>query len=102
MLAQRSGSGLGMQPELASVQGYPNPFVDRITLRMDLKMVSNLSLIVSDAAGRKVATLTSAKKFAVGQHDVVWQPGRDVAPGQYIVTLYSGKTMVTSTRVERH
>ena len=102
VLSQRSGSGLGMQPELASVQGYPNPFVDRITLRMDLKLVSNLSMIVSDAAGRKVATLTSAKKFAVGQHDIVWQPGREVAPGQYIVTLYSGKTMVTSTRVERH
>jgi len=102
VLSQRNGSGLGMQPELASVQGYPNPFVDRITLRMDLKLVSNLSMIVSDAAGRKVATLTSAKKFAVGQHDIVWQPGREVAPGQYIVTLYSGKTMVTSTRVERH
>ncbi|OGX83075.1 DUF4331 family protein [Hymenobacter glacialis] len=101
VLAQRSGSGLGMQSKLASVQGYPNPFVDRITMRMDLQLASNVSMIVSDATGRKVATLASAKRFAVGQHDIVWQPGRDVVPGQYIVTLYSGTTMVTSTRVER-
>ena len=101
-LAQRSGSGLGMQPKLAVVQGFPNPFVDRTTLRVDLALASNLTIVVSDVAGRKVATVTNAKKFTAGLHDIVWEPGREVVPGQYIVTLYSGKTVVTSTRVERH
>ncbi|GAC1381890.1 MAG: hypothetical protein NVSMB30_29570 [Hymenobacter sp.] len=102
VLAQRSATGLGLQPKLAVVAGYPNPFVDRTTLHIDLAMTSNLSIVVSDVTGRKVATLATAKSFAAGENEIVWQPGREIAPGQYIVTLYSGKTMVTSTRVERH
>ena len=30
-----------------------------------------------------------------------WTPGRDVAPGQYIATLYNGNTVVQSIRIER-
>ena len=101
-LAQRSSSGLNLQPKLAELQGYPNPFVDRTTLHFDLKLASTLTITVSDVTGRKVATVATAKGFTAGEHEIVWQPGRDIAPGQYIVSMYSGKTLMTSTRVERH
>ena len=99
-LAQRSS--LGLSPNLTAAQAYPNPFADRTTLRFELPAKGEMSLIVSDMTGRKVATLAKDKNFATGINEVSWQPGRDVAPGQYIVTLYSGKTVIQSVRVERH
>ncbi len=101
-LAQRSSAGLGLQPKLAVLQGYPNPFVDQTTLHFDLAVASNLTIVVSDIVGRRVATVTKGKNFTAGEHEIVWQPGREIAPGQYIVTLYSGKTVLTSARMERH
>ena len=99
-LAQRSS--LGLSPNLTAAQAYPNPFVDRTTLRFELPAKGEMSLIVSDMVGRKIATLAKDKNFATGLNEVSWQPGREVAPGQYIVTLYSGKTVIQSVRVERH
>ena len=99
-LAQRSS--LGLSPNLTAAQAYPNPFVDRTTLRFELPSKGTMSLVVSDMTGRRVATLAKDKNFATGANEVSWQPGRDVAPGQYVVTLYSGSTVVQSVRVERH
>ena len=100
-LAQRT-SGLGMSPNLAVAQAYPNPFVASTTFHFEMKAASKMSLIVHDVTGRKVATVAKDKAFVVGINDVVWTPGRDVAPGQYIATLYNGSTVVQSVRIERH
>ena len=95
--------GLGLQPKIAEAKGYPNPFVDRTTLSFDLARSADLTIVVTDVkTGRKVATVAANKSFGEGQHEIVWQPGSDVAPGQYTVTLYSGRTKIASTRVERH
>ena len=99
-LAQRV-SGLGMSPNLTVAQAYPNPFVDRTTLRFELPVKSMMSIVISDVTGRKVATVAKDKTFATGVNEVLWTPGRDVAPGQYIATLYSGATVVQSVRIER-
>jgi len=99
-LSQRS-SGLGLSPNLTVAQAYPNPFLDRTTLRFELPAKGTMSIVISDVTGRKVATVAKDKAFATGVNEVTWQPGRDVAPGQYIATLYNGKTVVQSVRVER-
>ena len=99
-LAQRS-SGLGLSPNLTVAQAFPNPFVDRTTLRFELPARGMMSLVISDITGRKVATVAKEKAFAQGVNELTWQPGRDVAPGQYIATLYSGSTVVQSVRIER-
>jgi len=99
-LAQRSGS-LGLSPSTTAAQAYPNPFIDRTTLRFELPAKGNMTLVISDVAGRKVATIVKDKAFAQGVSELTWQPGRDVAPGQYIGTLYNGKTVVQSVRIER-
>jgi hypothetical protein len=99
-LAQRSGS-LGLSPNLTMAQAYPNPFLDRTTLRFELPAKGTMSIIISDVTGRKVATVAKDKAFATGVNEISWQPGRDVAPGQYIATLYNGQTVVQSVRIER-
>ncbi|ALW85065.1 hypothetical protein AUC43_08150 [Hymenobacter sedentarius] len=101
VLSQRT-SGLGMQPRLASIEGYPNPFVGSTTFHFDLAMASNLSIVVSDVTGRKVATVMTNKSYGAGEHEITWKPGSEVTAGQYIATLYSGKTMIQSVRLERH
>ena len=100
-LQQRGATGLGLSSNLASAQAYPNPFVGSTTFHFDLKVASNLSLVVFDAMGRKVATVAPGKDYKAGVNEIVWRPSRDVAPGQYIATLYSGSTVVQSVRIER-
>ena len=99
-LAQRSG-GLGFSPNLTVAQAFPNPFVDRTTLRFELPAKGTMSIVISDVTGRRVATVAKDKAFAAGANELTWQPGREVAPGQYIATLYNGKTVVQSVRIER-
>ena len=99
-LAQRSTS-LGMSPNLVIAQAYPNPSSDRTTLRFELPTKSTMSVMVSDLTGRRVAIIARDKVFNAGVNEVTWTPGREIAPGQYIATLYSGSTVVQSVRVER-
>ncbi len=98
-LSQRAG--LGLSPNVSKGQAYPNPFLDRTTLRFELPAKGNMTVVISDVAGRKVATIAKDKSFGQGVTELSWQPGRDVAPGQYIATLYNGKTVVQSVRIER-
>ena len=99
-LAQRSSS-LGLSPNLTVAQAYPNPFLDRTTLRFELPTKAMMTVVISDVTGRKVATIAKDKNFAEGVNELQWVPSRDVVPGQYIATLYSGKTVVQSVRIER-
>jgi hypothetical protein len=98
-LSQRAG--LGFSPSLTKGQAYPNPFLDRTTLRFELPAKGTMTVVISDVVGRKVATIAKDKSFGQGVTELTWQPGRDVAPGQYIATLYNGKTVVQSVRIER-
>jgi hypothetical protein len=100
--SQRSSSGLGLQPTVGSVQNYPNPFTDATTFKLDLGAASNLTIVVSDITGKRVATIASNKSFSKGQHELTWRPGRDVVAGQYIATVYNGKTMVQSVHIQRN
>ncbi len=99
-LAQRSSS-LGLSPNLTVAQAYPNPFIDRTTLRFELPTKGTMSIVISDVTGRRVATVAKDRSFASGVNEVSWQPGRDVKAGQYIATLYNGNTVVQSVRIER-
>ena len=98
-LAQRSAT-LGLSPNVTVAQAYPNPFVERTTLHFELPVKGTMSIVISDVTGRKVATIAKDKAFAQGTNEVSWTPGRDVAPGQYIATLYNGSTVIQSIRIE--
>ena len=100
-LAQRSATGLGLSQSVVVAQAYPNPFVDRTTLHFELAQASNVRIVVSDIMGRRVGTITDARSFTAGTHELSWNPGREIAPGQYVATVYSGNTVLQSVRIER-
>ena len=99
--AQRGSSGLGLSPSLAMAQAYPNPFVDNTTFHFELNNALTLSIGVYDNMGRKVGTVAESKNYSVGVHEVQWKPTAKLAPGMYIATLYSGKTLLQSINLVR-
>ena len=79
---------------------YPNPTTGSTTFRFELATASNLNVQIVDAVGRRVATI-SAKDYPAGVNEIKWQPNASVVPGQYIASVYAGKTLIQSLRVER-
>ncbi|WP_223650244.1 DUF4331 family protein [Hymenobacter psoromatis] len=101
-LAQLAPTQLGLAPTLTQASAYPNPAAgsSSTTLHLELAVSTNLSVRISDVLGRQVATI-AAKNYPAGVTEIKWQPNASVVPGQYIATLYSGKTLVQSLHIER-
>ncbi|MGI4887410.1 MAG: DUF4331 family protein [Janthinobacterium lividum] len=100
-LAQRSAAGLNLQPGLLTAQAFPNPVADQTTVRYTLAARATLTLTVFDIMGRKVATLASERTQGPGAYDVTWKPTASVVPGQYILVIASGKTVLQSIHLQR-
>ncbi|MBK8166756.1 MAG: S8 family serine peptidase [bacterium] len=75
------------------LDGYPNPFNPRTTLRFALAVPARAILEVHDPAGRLVRRLLAAD-LPAGAHDIAWDgkddAGRAVASGQYLARLRAG------------
>lgn len=75
------------------LDGYPNPFNPRTTLRFALAAPARADLAVHDLAGRLVRRLVAAN-LPAGEHEVAWdgrdEAGRAVASGQYVARLRAG------------
>jgi len=100
-LAQMApGPGLNLAPNLTVATAYPNPSSGSTTFRFELATAANLSVQIMDVAGKRVATI-AAKTYPAGINEIKWQPNAAVVPGQYIATVYAGKTLIQSLRVER-
>ncbi|MBD3222574.1 T9SS type A sorting domain-containing protein [bacterium] len=86
----------------AGLTAYPNPFNPRVTLAFTLARAGSASLVVYDAAGRRVAELRRGP-FAAGRHTVVWD-GRDAAgralpSGHYLARLQTERRVATARLV---
>lgn len=72
------------------VNAYPNPFNPTVTITVENRFAGNLSVIVYDLLGRRVATLTSGY-YPAGKHRLVWNAAdeqlRNVATGEYLVRI---------------
>ncbi|RZK22290.1 MAG: DUF4331 domain-containing protein [Hymenobacter sp.] len=91
---------LGLAPVLTMASAYPNPSAGLTTLHLELAQATTLSVQIRDVMGRQVGTI-AAKSYPAGVTELKWQPGAAVAPGQYVASLYAGKTLVQSLRIER-
>lgn len=73
---------------------YPNPFNPVSTIRYELPLGSDVSLVIYDILGREVARLVQGEQ-AAGYHQVVWDgraaTGREVPSGIYIARLVTGE-----------
>ena len=76
-------------------QNYPNPFNPTATIRFDLPQSAQVSLVVYDLLGRRVAELVS-QEIEPGYHSVTWNAGgitgRNLASGIYIARLQATPT----------
>jgi len=99
-LAQLAPTQLGLASTLTQATAYPNPSTGRTTLHLELALATSLSVQIHDAVGRLVATIP-AKNYPAGVTEIPWQPNASVVPGQYIASLYAGKTLLQSLHIER-
>ena len=71
----------------------PNPFNPKTSIAFTLPAAGRVSLVVFDAAGRRVRTL-AAEDMAAGAHSVEWlgddDAGRAVGSGVYLYQLKCG------------
>ena len=74
-------------------EAYPNPFNPTTTLSFNLPIVTDLSLIIYNLAGRKVKTLVNGNMEA-GYHSVVWNAD-SYSSGVYLVKMVAGEYIST-------
>jgi len=97
-----AAGAMAIQPTLTNMQVYPNPMNEQTTFQLNAGVASNLTIVVSDSQGQRVATLANGKSFSKGTHEISWRPDRNLPTGRYIVTVYSGSTKLQSIQVQRN
>jgi hypothetical protein len=93
------GPGIAVPTEFALHQNYPNPFNPTTEIRFDLPDAGNVSLVVFDVLGRKIAEPVSGYREA-GYHSAIWNASGQ-ASGVYLArftaTDVSGKVRLAKT-----
>lgn len=97
--------GAGILPDdLVLLPNYPNPFTEETTIEFSLPEPAPLRLVVYDALGRKVRTLTEGIREA-GHHTVAWDglsdSGTRLGSGLYFYQLIFNDTQSVQSMVLR-
>ncbi len=82
----RSSIGLASPAGQFVAQNMPNPVADRTSFDIHTSISGMVEVIVYNATGTKVTTLTKGS-MTRGRHVVEWVPTADVAAGSYLVEL---------------
>lgn len=72
-----------------SLRSYPNPFSTQTTIEYSLSEDSEITLIISDVAGRQITTLVNGETKTAGMHKVVFD-GTQLPSGMYYYTIKTG------------
>ena len=88
-----------LAPESFSLdQNFPNPFQQQTTIRYQLSQRADVSLIVYNALGQEIQTLSKTVQ-SPGSFEAAWDgkdsAGRDVPSGIYFYRLYAGDYQAT-------
>jgi len=87
-----------------SLSTYPNPFADKVSIRLSLNRPAATGISVYSVTGRKVRQI-SYNYLSAGEHQLAWD-GRDdtgspVPDGMYFIKLTSGNQEVTGKVLKR-
>ncbi len=77
-----------MQEKFSMKPCYPNPARDRVTFTYKINAFTSVKLVLTDLNGKVQTTIVDEIKQP-GEHRVVF-PVNNLAPGQYIYSLYAG------------
>lgn len=82
----------------ASVNSFPNPFADQVTIEYALQQAAQVSLEIFDLQGRRVASFEEGTKGS-GSYFVQWNGtdggGQKAATGTYVYRLTAGDELVS-------
>ena len=96
-----AGSAAAASPRLR-LSSAPSPFAASVEIRFTLPAPASASLVVYDAAGRRVRTLVDGPA-ATGEQRLTWDgrddAGRDTGSGVYWLRLWAGEAS-TMRRIE--
>ncbi len=76
------------------LRNYPNPFTNQATIQFNLPQATDVNLMVTDGAGRVVATLVNGH-LASGAHSIPFSKGA-LPAGVYYCTLRAGTGSATT------
>ena len=93
MLFVEPASVTQSSPTSSEIHTYPNPLSQSTQITFTLPEVSEVTLTISDAAGRETPLLRSAW-FPAGQHEIAWDAS-NYPSGVYLCRLSSGGESVT-------
>ncbi len=91
--------GLNELENVAGITASPNPFTDATEISFDLKADAEVSIVVTDLAGRTVMTIPAAN-YAAGAQKVSID-GAALNAGVYNYTLTVGNNVVTKRIVKK-
>lgn len=91
--------GLNEVDALSNISTAPNPFNNETTISFNVKADAEVAIVVTDMAGRTVATIPAAN-YATGQHSVTID-GSTFGAGVYNATLTVGGNTVTKRIVKK-
>lgn len=77
---------------------YPNPFNPSTKVQLDLPQDGQLTAIIYNTLGQKIATLYDGKKEA-GTHILNWNAGNELTSGVYYLNIRWGNQMSTQKLV---
>jgi hypothetical protein len=89
-------TAIGDRPEAESFelsQNFPNPFNPSTTVSFAVPRESHVSIVLTDALGRQVATIAD-ESYLPGSHQVVFN-AHDLPSGTYLFTMRSGAFVQT-------
>ncbi len=72
-----------------SLRSYPNPFSTQTTIEYSLSEDSDITLIISDVAGRQIAMPINHETKTAGTHKVIFD-GSQLPSGMYYYTIKTG------------
>lgn len=85
---KKTGSTQDLPEEFELGQNYPNPFNPTTTIHYELPVQAEVSMVIYDMLGRKVATLVDAEKDP-GAYSTTFD-GSSLASGIYILRMQAG------------
>jgi photosystem II stability/assembly factor-like uncharacterized protein len=93
---------LSLMQDLISIQIYPNPFVDRITISLVSKYKEPGAIEICDNLGRKMATIFEGY-FNSGENVYTWALGDQTNKGDgiYLMKLKAGNQTISKKIIRR-
>ena len=95
----RTSTGTSNEPKareyLLSMHSYPNPFLDRFTVSLNVPYSGDVTLTLYNALGQEVSTLLH-RSLSDGPHQIQWNASAlDLTSGLYFLQVRTGDQLYT-------